>query len=323
MAREGTAFDRAVGLVEALCKVAAHPDYIAVARRGLVRAGVPAAVAARDDRRLFGWLMDGLSFRGVADAVAARYIEVHGQASAGEIEAALQDEPACPKLRSYWHFEGCGYRKGAQRCGRPDDLASCPLPSLPLRNGQLNQMAFSLWLFMRDVAGGDLVGWIDHRLEVSGGDARAGLVEPLRHVHGIADKVLHMTLSDLLLAADRRRPAWVAAGAGLIAVDTLVHNWLHRSGILRNLAAEHPYGPACYGPGGCEQVLGALAGAIDARTINRKYPARFPRLVQHAIWRFCAQGGLDRCNGNRIDDRARCRDRDCPLYRGCGRVPLR
>jgi integrase len=40
----------------------------------------------------------------------------------------------------------------------------CPLPHYDLRNGRLNQTAYSLFLFMRDLAGNDIVGWIDDRL---------------------------------------------------------------------------------------------------------------------------------------------------------------
>ena len=40
-----------------------------------------------------------------------------------------------------------------------------PLPRHDLRNGRLNQTAYSLFLFMRDLTGGDIVGWIDERLK--------------------------------------------------------------------------------------------------------------------------------------------------------------
>jgi hypothetical protein len=33
-----------------------------------------------------------------------------------------------------------------------------------LRNGRLNQMAYSLFLFMRDIAACDFVGWINQQL---------------------------------------------------------------------------------------------------------------------------------------------------------------
>jgi len=49
----------------------------------------------------------------------------------------------------------------------------------------------------------------------------------------------------------------------------------------------------------------------------------FPRFVQFAIWRFCAEAGLNRCNGNRIDDRAPCEQTDCPVFESCARVPLK
>jgi hypothetical protein len=78
-----------------------------------------------------------------------------------------------------------------------------------LRNGRLNQTAYSLYLFVRDIAHGDLVGWIDRRLQAadrpSGPDRparmRAALVDPLREVYGVSDKVLMMALSQLLLGA--------------------------------------------------------------------------------------------------------------------------
>jgi hypothetical protein len=105
----------------------------------------------------------------------------------------------------------------------------------------------------------------------------------------------------------------------MIAVDTLVHNFLHRTGILRRLDAKHAYGPACYRPGGCAEVIEAVALKIDARRLNRAFPKTFPRFVQNAIWRYCSQQCLNICNGNQIDDRARCENRDCDLYSICDR----
>ena len=77
-----------------------------------------------------------------------------------------------------------------------------------MRNGNLNQMAYSLFLFIRDVADGDLVTWIDRQLaaaENQPGDRlanlRRSLVEPVRQVYGISDKVAAMALSSLLISA--------------------------------------------------------------------------------------------------------------------------
>jgi hypothetical protein len=108
----------------------------------------------------------------------------------------------------------------------------------------------------------------------------------------------------------------------MIAVDTAGAQFPAPHGILRDFAAEHPYGARCYAQGGCAAIIERIAGKIDARQFNTAFPANFPRFVQHAIWRFCAEAGLSRCNGNRIDDRATCEQTDCPVFNGCARVPL-
>jgi hypothetical protein len=118
------------------------------------------------------------------------------------INASLACNPSCPKLKSYWHFESCRYEKNAATCAEPAQIASCPLPALPLRNGHLHQMAYSLFLFIRDVANGDLVAWIDSQLDAADNpddsdrleSMRAALLEPLRGIYGASDKVLNMAL---------------------------------------------------------------------------------------------------------------------------------
>ena len=135
---------------------------------------------------------------------------------------------------------------------------------------------------------------------------REALIGPLREVYGVSDKVLTMTLSCILLAAPKRLHLWHEVGASMIAIDTLVHNFLVRTGILARFKANHSYGAACYQAGGCADIIEAVAQRIDARQFNPGFPQPFPRFVQHAIWRYCAQSGLDVCNGNRIDDRQSC-----------------
>jgi hypothetical protein len=185
-------------------------------------------------------------------------------------------------------------------------------------------------LFIRDVAGGDLVGWIDRRLQMaawqSGPDRlasmRMALLEPLREVYGVSDKVLTLALSVLFLGGSGHRRRWLEVGASMIAVDTLVHNFLHRTGILHRFKADHAYGLACYRPGGCRDIIEAVAQQIDATQFNRRFPRTFPRFVQLALWRYCAQQRLDICNGNQIDDRQRCVNRGCSLYSICDRKRL-
>ena len=116
---------------------------------------------------------------------------------------------------------------------------------------------------------------------------------------------------------------WIEVGGSMIAIDTLVHNFLHRTGILRRFDANHTYGLACYRSGGCADIIQAVAEQIDARQFNRRFPKTFPRFVQHAIWRYCSLSGLDVCNGNRIDDSRRCENKDCRVRLMCDRVALR
>ena len=81
----------------------------------------------------------------------------------------------------------------------------------------------------------------------------------MRNVYGVSDKVLAMALSGILIGAADGRPKWLEVGASMIAIDTLVHNFLHRTGILNRLKAAHPYGPGCYRPGGCADIIRLVA----------------------------------------------------------------
>jgi hypothetical protein len=84
----------------------------------------------------------------------------------------------CPKLKSYWHFYGCRYDKISRTCSEPDHIDACPLPSHRLRNGRLNQMAYTLFLFIRDIADGDLVGWIDRQFRTADDPTNDSLFVP-------------------------------------------------------------------------------------------------------------------------------------------------
>jgi hypothetical protein len=160
----GASRDYAVDLVRTICALAGSLSILDEARAELRDNGVLAAVTRHESSVLFDWLITMLSFQGIADAVAQQYIDNHGQATWAAITRDLAARPACPKLRSYWQFYDCRYEKGSRTCAQADYLLTCPLPSHDLRNGRLNQTAFSLYLFIRDVASGDLVGWIDQQL---------------------------------------------------------------------------------------------------------------------------------------------------------------
>jgi len=297
----------------------------------ILHAGLDQAFVSGDTRPIFDWLLTAFSFQGISDRVARSYMEKNGTASWSNMEASFERSPSCRKLQTYWDYAGCRYDKGSFTCAEPDHIEACPVPRPRLRNGRLNQTAYSLFLFVRDIAGGDLVGWIDSQLEAAAGSSAAdleaarqeALIGPLRNVYGVSDKVLTMALSSLLIGARGRRPVWFETGKAMMAIDTLVHNFLHRTGILEACGTPHVYGAACYARGGCAEIIRTVSSRIDASTFNPKFPPAFPRFVQHAIWRFCAADGLNLCNGNRIDDRKACQITYCYLYQKCSRIPLK
>jgi hypothetical protein len=326
-AKDRAALDHATRLILRVCRLVG-PTAILDDAGGSDE--VASAIRDRNTAVLFDWLVAALSYQGISDQVAADYMDRHGLATWQVIERDLGRAPSCPKLKSYWHFHNCRYNKSRYTCAEPDHLATCPLPNHWLRNGRLNQTAYALYLFIRDVADGDLVGWFDRRLNTAAKQSgsnrlarmRAALIDPLKEVYGVSDKVLMMALAQLFLGAPRGRRRWRDVGGSMIAVDTLVHNFLHRTGILRRFRADHACGLACYRPGGCAEIIETVAMQIDARRFDRRFPRTFPRFVQHAIWQYCSQQGLDICNGNQIDDRKRCDNKECSLYSTCDRRTL-
>jgi len=315
-------------LIKQVCRLAGPFRMLEQNRSALRRQGVTRALRRHDTPVLFDWLMSIVSYQGIADRVADQYIRDHGNITWAAIKRDLRARPPCPKLAGYWGFDGCRYVKSTWTCAQPQHFHGCPLPTYSLRNGRLNQTAFSLFFFIRDVARGDLAQWIHDQVALAGTAAgwedvaRDGLIAPFRGVYGIADKVTSMALSTLLLAAPGGEARWRDVGARFVVVDTLVHNFLHRSGILAGFNANHAFGAACYGPNGCAQIIHDIAQHIDATGFNPAFPAIFPRFVQFALWRYCAAGGLNICNGNRIDDRASCDNVYCQLRPRCKRLPL-
>jgi hypothetical protein len=206
----------AVQLVHATCCLAGSASYLDDVRADLRACGIMRAVRDHDTVALFDWLVELLSYQGISDSVAAGYIAQHGSVRWADIAECLSRRPSCPKLAGYWRFTDCRYHKGSGPCAEPSSIGGCPLPRHPLRNGRLNQMAYSLFLFMRDVADHDFVGWIDAQLGTVNSQPpdrlvalREAIIGPLRNVYGVSDKVLAMAFSNLLwrptAAVARRR----------------------------------------------------------------------------------------------------------------------
>src|SRR6185503_5323702 len=91
--------------------VAAPASYLSDLRSDLAEAGVPVAVAEHDTASIFDWMIPLIQLQGISDSIALSYLAAHGGVGWSEIEAALNERPSRPKLRSYWDFAGCGFRK--------------------------------------------------------------------------------------------------------------------------------------------------------------------------------------------------------------------
>jgi hypothetical protein len=317
-------------LIEPICRVSASPDFIADIRTDRGSYSLVAALAENDTPAIFDWMIGAFSYQGISDSVADTYLERHGNATWHQIGDLLTRQPSCPRLLNYWTYENCRYEKQSERCAEPEHFGCCPVPSHHLRNGRLNQTAYSLYFFVRDIMAGDVGGWIDNQIasvEKSSSNyhqlIQDALIEPMRHIFGVSDKILSMALSSILMAAPDNRPHWFKAGSQMIVVDTLIHNVLHRTGILHRYNASHAYGPACYRPGHCAELLRQVSAGIDARQFDPSYPANFPRFIQNALWRYCAGSGLNICNGNTIDDRKYCENDECIIFDKCSKMLIK
>jgi hypothetical protein len=322
----------AADLVSKICEIAGSATFLDDILRNAQTSGLSTAIETGHTPKLFDAILPAFSYQGISDTVAREYMRRNGSATWAQISRSLASNPTCPRLKTYWHYHQCRYDKGSGTCAEPDHVAHCPVPRHRLRNGRLNQTAYSFFLFIRDLVGRDFVGWIDRQLASISAtptdstfdhQLQEALIGPMRHVYGVSDKILAMTLSEILMSASSNRPLWLRAGRAMIAIDTLVHNFLHRTGILAACGGDHAYGAACYRAGGCADVLRTVAQLVDARRFNPAFPRAFPRFVQHAIWQYCAADGLNICNGNQIDDRKPCQSRCCEIFKTCGRKPLK
>jgi hypothetical protein len=154
---ETTAIDHAMRLIYRVCCLAGSASLIENIRADLHAEGVRAAMRKRDTAAVFDWLISALiiSYQGISDKIAYDYMEQHGHVRWEDINQKLAPGASCPKLKSYWHFHGCRYTKLGRTCTEPDHMSRCPLPTHDLRNGHLNQTAYSVYLFIRDRWGFD------------------------------------------------------------------------------------------------------------------------------------------------------------------------
>ena len=162
-----TALDHATRVIYRVCCLAGSANLIDKIRVDLDAEGIRTAMRRRDTTVVFDWLIAALSYQGIADQIAYDYMEQHGYVRWDDINQKLARGATCPKLHSYWQFYDCHYTKLRRTCAELDHISGCPLPTYDLRNGRLNQTAYALYLFIRDIADGDLVGWLDQQLQAA------------------------------------------------------------------------------------------------------------------------------------------------------------
>ena len=108
----------------------------------------------------------------------------------------------------------------------------------------------------------------------------------------------------------------------MIAIDTLVHNFLHRTGILARFEPTTP-------------MARPATRLAAAPTLSRPWPPgstpgssiRVSAAVSRGSSSTRSGGtapspGLDVCNGNRIDDRKSCDNIYCQIRSNCDRIVL-
>jgi hypothetical protein len=265
--------------------------------------------------KLYQFLMEAFLYTGGSDqSNYSHYRKQKVKPSFNRIKKALL-AAECPKLVSFDSYIDCGYRKTARTCNKPDLLETCPLPKFDMKRGGLNQMVFSLYFFLRDICQNDFYQFVKDHFDQGKQQVKErvqGFIETFSQVYNVGPKLVDMAFSHLFftqyLGWDYR-----AVGAEMVAIDTLVHNFLQRTGTLDEYKKPHKYGVACHTQKGCLGAIEEIAQEIDCREYNPNYPTYFPRLVQLYIWAYCSVPGENICNGNKCKEGKP--NRECDFYR--------
>src|SRR5450759_2707112 len=104
LARRSDGYAYAHRIIHAVCCLAGAASFVDDARDNLVTEGVLGAIEAHNTPVLVDWMVRAFSFQGIADTIAADYMDKHGALTWDAIAADLDDGPACHKLESYWQF---------------------------------------------------------------------------------------------------------------------------------------------------------------------------------------------------------------------------
>ena len=84
--------DYPVRLLHSICCLAGEPELLA-GPNGRGKASLASAIERHDTAALFDWLVQALSYQGIADRMACDYMQRHGQARWARIMASLARPP--------------------------------------------------------------------------------------------------------------------------------------------------------------------------------------------------------------------------------------
>ena len=70
--------EHAVRLIRRVCRLSHYSNLLAETRAALRAEGIASAVRNHNSAALFDWLITMLSYRGIADRIAADYLERYG-----------------------------------------------------------------------------------------------------------------------------------------------------------------------------------------------------------------------------------------------------
>src|SRR5476651_1071381 len=78
-------------IIHTVCCLAGAASFVDDARDNLVNEGVLGAIEAHNTPVLFDWMVRAFSYQGIADAIAADYMDKHGALTWGAIATDLED----------------------------------------------------------------------------------------------------------------------------------------------------------------------------------------------------------------------------------------
>ena len=210
-------------------------------------------------------------------------MERHGRAT-GPISTQIGASRRPAQSSELLAFPWLPLRQDQPDLHEPDHIAQCPVArAMICATAGSTRPPIRLYLFIRDIADGDLVGWID-RLQAPMTRAprpacphARSVIGPLRQVYGVSDKVLdHGAVLHPAGAPQRPAPAGIEVGASMIAIDTLVHNFLHPHRHPAPVRRRPCLWAACYRPGGCADIIAPCAAADRCAGVQSGFPGLFP-----------------------------------------------